>query len=117
MWLRKILVAAAVVAPLALAPVDALAQERGSERAAAVSNASGGPTVTTLPAGIQRNVEQGGVVPFGIARRYAPVVPEAEPEPQPEPEPEPEPEPCETTIVMIGFALYVQDCNGQLYPL
>ncbi len=118
MWIRKILVAALVAAPLALSPVSASAQERGAERAAAVSNATGGPTVTQLPAGIAKKVDKGGVVPFGIDRRYSPPAPPVAPQPQPQPEPEPQPEePCSTTIVFINGQFFVQDCNGNLFPL
>jgi len=117
MWIRKILVAVAVAAPLAFGPIEALAQGRGSEQAAAVSNAQGGPTVTALPAGIEKKVENGGVVPFGIARRYSPPAPQAEPQPEPEPEPEPQPEPCEDEVVEIEGILYVKKCDGTLVPI
>ena len=88
MWLRKILIAAAVVAPLALSPMDVFAQGRGAERsaaahsqAAAVENGThqlGGPTITELPAGIER-VFAGRDLPPGLARRYSPPAPEPEP--------------------------------------
>jgi hypothetical protein len=116
MWIRKILVAVAVAAPLAFGPLDALAQGRGSEQAAAVSNAQGGPTVAALPAGIDKKAENGGVVPFGIARRYSPPAPQVEP--QPEPEPEPQPEPCQDEIVQGPDGnLYLEKCDGTLIPL
>lgn len=120
MSLRKILLAAAVAAPLALSPVSALAQERGSEKAADVSNAHGGPTVTALPAGIEKKVEGDGVVPFGLARRYTPPTPQAEPGDDTNTDPGTEPtEPCSGDEIVTGpdGNLYVQHCDGTLEPL
>jgi hypothetical protein len=85
MWLRKILMTAAVAAPLALSPVQASAQQGGGPEAREQAHQYGGQTVTQLPPGIAQKVEQGGAVPEGIDRRYSPpAVPEAEPEPEPE---------------------------------
>jgi hypothetical protein len=117
MWLRKILIAAAVALPLALNPVHASAQGRGPELAA---TPDAGRTITELNAGLTRKVDGGGALPPGIARRYAPPVttpPAPEPEPEVQPEPEPEPEPCASMLRMIGFQLFLEDCHGNLTPV
>ena len=82
MSLRKILIAAAIVAPLALSPIQASAQQGRGAEAREQAHQHGGQTVTQLPPGIAQKVERGGDVPEGIARRYS----------QPEPEPAPEPD-------------------------
>jgi hypothetical protein len=118
MSLRKILIAAAVAAPLALSPVQASAQQGRGAEAREQAHQYGGQTVTQLPPGIAQRVERGGTVPPGIDRRYAPPEPEPVPDvqPEPEPEPEPEPQPCSPLPVFQNGAWYL-DCNGTLIPL
>ena len=121
MSLRKILIAAAVVAPLALSPVQASAQQGRGAEASEQAHQYGGQNVTQLPPGIAQRVERGGTVPEGIARRYNPPAPEAAPEPEPDTttgtDTSTDPEPCDTTVVMIAGVFYAQDCNGNLFPL
>jgi len=133
MWLRKILIAVAVAAPLAWTPAPVAAQERGLDRAAtATANADAVEGWTHkktpkdqkgLPNGIARHYEDGDALPPGISRnRQLPqqdvaLPPQPEPEPDPQPEPQPDPEPCATTVVMINFQFFVQDCHGTLFPL
>ncbi len=116
MLLRKVLIAAAVVAPLVGSPASVSAQDRGRHEATnASAHADAAPGLAKnsaskrpqdLPPGMakRRNAE---TLPPGIRRtRQAP-----EPDPQPEsdsqPEPEPEPEPDPGAGECIGGVLVV----------
>jgi len=128
MSLRKILIAAAVAAPLAWMPAQAAAQDSGLDRAvstdgAVQANAVAGWTHKKtpkeekgLPTGVEvRFADQ--TLPPGMTRtRPGSVVTTVASDPEPEPEP-PVDETCSTTVVFIGGFFYVQDCNGTLFPL
>ena len=133
MLLRKLLLAAALVAPLASMPGAVSAQEHGRDRANVASHhadevhgwthghANG--RHNNLPPGIAR---QGGdwTLPPGIRR--------TRPQPEPDVQPEPQSNPdnggdtgtgtdtgttCDTTLVYVGGLPMLQDCNGNLTPL
>jgi hypothetical protein len=128
MWLRKILLAAAVVAPLAWSSTPVSAQEDGLEQAATAtaqaSDVAGWNHKKTpnpekdLPAGFA-DYEAGQALPPGLDWSRNVAEADAEPEVQQDTEPEPEvpPEECSTTLVFIDFQPYLQDCNGNLFAL
>ena len=126
MWLRKILLAAAVAVPLAWspAPLDAQQGLDRAETATAQADEVAGWTHKKapkaekgLPPGIAARHEAGETLPPGIRRTRD--VPEADvqPEPEVEPDPEPQPEPCSDTLVFDGVQWWVEDCNGNRTPL
>lgn len=117
MSLRKILIAAAVAAPLAFGPMQASAQQGRGAEARDQAHQIGGQTATQLPPGIAQRVERGGDVPEGIAHRFAPPAPEPAPAPEPEPEPAEPEAPCEQQLVIeFGVPIGVVDCNGNFFP-
>jgi hypothetical protein len=113
MFLRKILLAALVAAPLAWSPATVFAQERGTERAAvatAQANATAGWTnsratnrPSELPAGVAARF-QGETLPPGIDRTR----------PQTAPVPEPVTEPCPVEAMFVNGQLVFVDCNGDV---
>ena len=117
MLLRRVLLAAVVVAPLAWtsAPVSA---QQGLDRAAAATaqaDAVAGWTKnraakrpTELPLGVAKRFE-GQTLPPGISRTFP--VPEAAPEAQPEPDE------CVTELVFVNGLPMLRDCVGNLSPL
>jgi hypothetical protein len=118
--LRNFLLTAAVIAPLALLPVDASAQARGMERsgtataqAEAANGAANGQAVgrpAEAPSVIER-IFEGLLRPFGLSNTRS------EPEPEPTPPAETD-EPCANTVVPHLGQLWVQDCDGNLlYPV
>jgi len=125
MLLRRVLLAAVVVAPLVWTPAPVSAQQ-GLDRAAAATaqaDAVAGWTKnraakrpTDLPRGIAKRFE-GQTLPPGISRTFP--VHEAAPEAQPEPKPEPDPEPDEgvTELVFVNGLPMLRDCDGNLTPL
>jgi outer membrane biosynthesis protein TonB len=117
MWLRKILIVAAVVAPLAWSPLDASAQNRGQAQAQAARAAN--PSPEEMPEGLA-NAFAGRTAPEALLRRFPQPEPEpvVEPEPEPEPEPDPPAEECATWLVMVnGVPSHIEDCHGNEYPL
>ena len=121
MLLRRALLVAVVVAPLAWTPAPVSAQQ-GLDRAAvatAQADAVAGWTKnratrrpTELPRGVAK-VFAGQTLPPGISRRFP--VPQAAPEP--EPEPQPEPDECVTELVFVNGLPMLRDCDGNLSPL
>jgi hypothetical protein len=132
MLLRKLLLAAAIVAPLASMPSAVSAQEHGRDRA----NVAGARAEehhawdhgrakgrrNELPKGIARGAG-GSTLPPGI-RRTRHTEPDVQPEPEVQPEPDVQPDPppepptvCDTTLVYVGGLPYLQDCNGNQTPL
>jgi hypothetical protein len=119
MWLRKVLIVAAVAAPLVWTPVDAAAQARGQDRAAPATQASSQASET--PAGLL-HAFAGRLAPDALVHRFPGLQPQPEPEPEVDPTPEPEPEeettePCSTEMVWIDGQPYAEDCNGNLTPI
>ena len=119
MWLRKVLMVAAVAAPLVWSPMEASAQNRGQDRAAAAQATNQGRT--DAPAGLA-NAFAGRTAPAALVNRFPGLAPQPEPEPvvepQPEPEPEPQPEPCSPTMEWDpDGTLWVVGCDGERYPV
>lgn len=118
MVFHKILAAALVVAPLALAPMDGAAQQRGPDRAeTARSEASAGAqTQQAVPTGLKKAF-QGRTPPAALQRifpnLFGPPAAEAMPEPEPIPEPEPAPEPeCTYSMELVnGTYEMVENCG------
>jgi len=108
-FLHKILVAALVVAPMALAPTDAAAQQRGPDRAQV---AGGEASAMAAPSGLQPAFE-GRTPPAVLQRVFPGLFPQAAPEPAPELEPEPEEE-CDTGLGMVNGELVIVDCHGNV---
>ena len=119
MLLRRVLLAAVVVAPLVWTPAPVSAQQ-GLDRAAAATaqaDAVAGWTKnraakrpTDLPRGIAKRFE-GQTLPPGISRTFP--VHEAAPEAKPEPEPDE----CVTELVFVNGLPMLRDCDGNLTPL
>ena len=112
MLLRKVLLAAVVVAPMAWSPATVSAQARGLDRAAAATaqaDAVAGWTKNraakrpkSLPPGVARGFV-GQTLPPGISRTR----------PAPEPAPEAEPDPtCEPGIVLVNGLPVLIECDG-----
>jgi hypothetical protein len=122
--IQKFLVAALVAAPIALAPMNVDAQQRGADRAqqaraegpAAASQASQAPD-RPEPRGLKKAFE--GRTPPAVLQRAFPGLfgtpapePVVEPEPAPEPEPDAVQEPCDITFDPVNFVFV--DCNGNV---
>ena len=117
MFLPRILLAAAVAAPLAFSQAPGLGRAQADTVRADVAGAgtsdeprSAGKS-DELPPGIER-VFAGRDLPTGVRRRTGEPEPEPlplpEPEPEPVPLPEPEPEePCTTIAIVNGFPTVV----------
>ena len=102
MWLRKVLIVAAVAAPLAWSPMDASAQANHQGR-------------TDAPAGLV-NAFAGRTAPDALVNRFPGLAPLPEPVVEPEPEPEPEPVQCETMVPQwVNGELFI-NCDGVLIP-
>lgn len=105
MFVRRLLMAALVAAPLAWNPADLAAQQRapapqaspnGQAAAAARAGNSEVSKRPTVPPGIEKAFP-GKDLPPGIQRAFPNARPEPEPEPEPAPAPPAEEENCETT--------------------
>ncbi len=127
MLLRKLLLAAALMAPLASMPSAVSAQEHGRARAVVASHRAaeghgwehgrhkGRPT--TLPRGIA-NGAGGSTLPPGIHRTRPQPEPDVQPEPQPEPEPEQPPADCGgVPATQNGVPGVLDTCTGIFTPL
>lgn len=119
MFLHKILVAALVVAPMALAPADAAAQERGSEQVqVAQSEAPAVAGEKAVPEGLQKSFEE-RTAPALLQRLFPGLFPQAAPAPAPAPEPAPEPAPapeeeCDTIFAEVDGEFVMVDCHGNV---
>lgn len=116
MFLRTILLAAAVTAPLAFQPTSASAQSRGLDRAAvatARAESVAGWTknrAAKRPSAIPKGVGKvfgGGTLPPGIRRTRQPAA-----SPPPPPAAEPGDGECGMDLVFVDGQLVYQDCNG-----
>ncbi|HSH76476.1 MAG TPA: hypothetical protein VLA09_12380 [Longimicrobiales bacterium] len=122
MQLRSILIAAAVVAPLAGAPAPVSAQARGLDRAVSATEQAEAVAGWTYkkapkqakgaPAGVARVFDDTGNLPPGIGRTR-----EQDTSAPPESPPESDPETCSTTLVFLNGQWWVQDCHGNLFPV
>jgi hypothetical protein len=113
MWLRKVLIVAAVAAPLVWSPMDASAQSRGQERAAQAQATHQG--LTDAPAGLV-NAFAGLTAPDALVNRFPGLQTQPEPEVEPEPEPEPESPQCESMFpVWVDGEVFIY-CDGVLIP-
>jgi hypothetical protein len=127
MSLRKILIAAAVAAPLSWMPAHVAAQDSGLDQAVSTQGAAQAESVAgwthkktpkdekDLPEGVAvRFADQ--TLPPGMTRTRPSTSTSTTSEAEPEPEPTNE-DTCSQTVVFIGGLFYVQDCNGNLTPL
>jgi len=128
MLLRKLLFAAALMAPLASVPSAISAQEHGRNRAQVVSHRAdevhgwehgrhkGRPT--RLPPGIARGAG-GSTLPPGIHRTRPEPEPDVQPEPEPQPEPQPQPpDQCGgVPTTQNGVPGVLDTCTGIFTPL
>ena len=96
MWLRTVLIVAAVAAPLVWSPMDASAQATHQGR-------------TDAPAGLA-NAFAGRTAPDALVNRFPGLAPQAEPVA------EPEPVPCETWFPVVENGEVFINCDGVLIP-
>ena len=112
MFKRIALMTALLVAPLALSPASAQAQETGIDQARAASaNAQANGRPDAMPAGMD-NLPAGQALPPGLMLTRNPA-PAAEPS-EPEADSGTEPEECMAEIMFIDGAYRLVDCNGNV---